>query len=931
MAKETINEIVSQEAFDQIKKLSAELEGLNQQMNDNIANVDKFNRAMSGSASTKEAANNINNVNSASEKLNQTNSKRLEVERKIKEEGEKMAQQVKDTTDNYQKLSEVMAQYAKSQTKSAEEIVRLRKALDDNKQSIKKLSDEYKAGEKTEDNYVKEQAALIKSQELLKQQLSDEQKTLKQVIKQTKATESSYNDMSSRLTQLKSIWRDLTKEERDNANVGGVLKQEINKLDEALKGMDKSIGDNQRNVGNYEVGIESLISKLPGFGGMLGNVASKAVQSGQAFGVTMVTALKAVGKAMLTLMMNPLIALIAGLAAIIMGIVAAIKRNEDQVNRLKQAFAPLAGLLDITLKILGKVADVLIVIIENALKGFGTVMKLLEKIPIVGEKIKAINAEIEESTARANKIEQERQRIKKEDRQELVQIAKWERDISKLRNEAKQTEKFTDAQRIAKLEEAIRLETEILKIKLDDAIEQENLLKMEIASGNATTENLDALAQATADKYNAEKEFYDGTRRMETELNNMRREAAEELKRKEEERLAYIKSLNDEIKALELEHLSDIDKLQADMLDAQTWRDGELKKHPKQRAEIEQLYALKIDKLKNEYNEKEKARLIELEQAQLEHYEKLQKWASEAYNELRDIAKMKEEDALNDLIIEGTNNTEEARLQIKKDALAEEIQLHWQSRALLDGSETAEAKWLNEYKKLKAEEQRIDDEVTQNKIDNDNKQKESQKQLMLMRMQATQEMVGGFAALGSAIAQNIKDEKERMRVEAAIALVQALVNQGVAIAQVVMDEGDSYTKAARIIANVAAIAAAMVSATSAFRQAASAMPYAEGTDFHKGGDAIVGERYEPELVLMKNKPLIVDKPTFFKDMPIGTKVIPFSKMESGNNMLSMTETNDLLRAIKEKQTVSINVSDRVTSFINSKLGYTKILNSKFKA
>jgi hypothetical protein len=145
------------------------------------------------------------------------------------------------------------------------------------------------------------------------------------------------------------------------------------------------------------------------------------------------------------------------------------------------------------------------------------------------------------------------------------------------------------------------------------------------------------------------------------------------------------------------------------------------------------------------------------------------------------------------------------------------------------------------------------------------------------------------------------------------------------------DEGDPYTKAVRIIANVAAIAAAMVSATAAFRQAASAMPYAEGTDFHKGGDAIVGERYEPELVLMKNKPLIVDKPTFFKDMPIGTKVIPFSKMESGNNMLSMAETNDLLRAIKEKQTVSINVSDRVTSFINSKLGYTKILNSKFKA
>ncbi len=325
--------------------------------------------------------------------------------------------------------------------------------------------------------------------------------------------------MAARLTQLKTAYRALSEEERNNINVGGVLKKEINNLDESLKGMDKSIGDNQRNVGNYEVGIESLMSKLPGFGGMLGQVASSAVKSGQAFGTTMVTALKSVGKAMLTLMMNPLIALIAGLAAVIMGIVAAIKRNEDQVNRLKKAFAPLSGLLDLTLKILGKVADVLIVIIERALKGVGVVMKLMEKIPFVGDKIAKINDEIEESTNRAVAAEELRQKIIKEDREELVQIAKWEMEISKLRNEAKMTEQFTDAQRIAKLKEAIRLETEILKIKQEDAKEQQQLLDMQIKAGDESEETRNALAQAKADVFNAEKEYYDGTRRMETELN----------------------------------------------------------------------------------------------------------------------------------------------------------------------------------------------------------------------------------------------------------------------------------------------------------------------------------------------------------------------------------------------------------------------------
>jgi len=406
------------------------------------------------------------------------------------------------------------------------------------------------------------------------------------------------------------------------------------------------------------------------------------------------------------------------------------------------------------------------------------------------------------------------------------------------------------------------------------------------------------------------------------------RDNLDELKRNNKQTL-------DEIHSLELEKLNAEELYKAKLKDLDNSELEELDKikkiektntalYEEFKFNIHQKYILKREKLETDYAESEKERLEKLSESQAAHFDKLKKWAVEAYNELSGNTRMQEENEINDLIIQGVEDTEAEKLKIRQKYATEERKLFEDAKAVLIAGGMSQEEWTNKYKQLKADETI----ATEN---SNNFQIQSEKKLREERQAAAMEAVNGFAALGSAIAQNIKDEKERMRVEAAIALVQALVNQGIAIAEAINDKGDPYTKAIRIAANVAAIAAAMVSATSAFRQAASAMPYAEGTDFHKGGDAIVGERYEPELVLMKNKPLIVDKPTFFKDMPIGTKVIPFSKMESGNNMLSMTETNDLLRAIKEKQTVSINVSDRVTSFINSKLGYTKILNSKFKA
>ena len=926
MAKESIDTIISQEALEQFIELGRRLDNVYVKMESLIGKVFDLNKAMSGASGAKEAAQAINEQSKAADELNKTNSERLNVERKIKEEGAKMAQQVKEETNNFEKLAAVMEKYAKTQGQTAQEIVRLKSALEGNKNAIKRLSEDYKAGRISTDEYNKAQAGLIVKKTELKKALSDEQKTLKQVSNDLKSADGSQRQMAARLAQLKDLWKGLSQSERDNVNVGGVLKTEINNLDESLKGLEKSIGENQRSVGGYEIGLQSLMSKLPGFNGLLGGVAASATKTGAAFGGTLVTALKSVGKQMLILLTNPLIAIIAVLASAILAIAKAIKSNEEQMQRLSKAMAPVKRGLDLLMKGLQAIADILLNVIEWAMKGLGNIMKWLENVPLIGDKIKEVNKEMEEST---NLQERENKLIILK-RKERIADAKDEQEIAKLRLEASDKINVSAEDRIKKLKDANKLE-EIRAARQIKTIEEELSIKKALSTVNKTdTKLLDEINDLEVQRISAITELHRMQKRnaeqivaAEREIEEERKRREEERKRREEERLAYIKQLNDEIKAIEYERASDIEKFRMDMFNLEKWRVEEKKKHPQQIALIEELYLKKSAKLREEYNKKEKESLDYVESKKLETIVKSNDYIKRSYEEMAKFATWRYETEINEAIKAGVKGEELEKLkyEAKKKWHLEEIKLFELRKEELIKQGMSEEEYFAKLSQMQADgiisEQDYTDKVLQ-----------MNEQIKEKRMAAFKDMVGGFASLGSAIAQNIQDEKQRMKVEAAIALAQALVNEGIAIAEVINDPGDPYLKAFRIIANVSAIVAAMATATAAFSKASAAIPYAEGTDYHKGGAALIGEAGEPEIVMIKNRePFVIDKPTLIKDFPVGAKVIP---MHKADNVMSMTETNELLKAIKNKATVNVNVSDEITTYIQSKLNLTKVIGGYFK-
>lgn len=89
------------------------------------------------------------------------------------------------------------------------------------------------------------------------QQLINDQVKLKEVMNagknETQAAEGSYNALTQRMSALKQVWKETTDEATRNE-----IGKQINEINNQLKAMDASIGNNQRNVGNYKSALEGL-------------------------------------------------------------------------------------------------------------------------------------------------------------------------------------------------------------------------------------------------------------------------------------------------------------------------------------------------------------------------------------------------------------------------------------------------------------------------------------------------------------------------------------------------------------------------------------------------------------------------------------------------------------------------------------------------
>ena len=499
---------------------------------------------------------------------------------------------VSDSVDSLDELREkvVSAGYSFSSLKSAKSYIdRLRASLID----LDETSEEYE--ERVEE--------IDKVQDKLN-------KAMKATGDKAKDAEGSYNALSKKMSELKKAFKETNDEaERDK------LAKQIVGINDQLKEMDASIGNYQRNVGNYEAaftkGLSGIADKLEALGNPLA-IAKNGVN--------------ALGKAFKALITNPVGAFIMVIVGAVKALKKGFEQSETASNSLKKAFSAFQPVINAInnaftgfAKLVGNIAEKAIPALVNGLMKAGDwMMTLLNKIGIVSDKKlesfrKSIEAQKEavkvtqDLTDRDIKLTEKRRKFQ-------VDEAKTEMEVEELKSKAADKDKYSAKQREKFLNDAIAKERKLNDEKLALAQEEYDILKKrsELTDNDAATN--DELAAAEAKLYNTKREYY----AKEKELISQKIAAGQELSAEEKKRLEESEKnaeKADELKDEELKKVEEI-KNRAE-LSLMSNKDRELKiledKYKEEKALLEE-YKQDTTKLTEEY-EKKKQEIMGLDKA----------------------------------------------------------------------------------------------------------------------------------------------------------------------------------------------------------------------------------------------------------------------------------------------------------------------------
>lgn len=397
-------------------------------------------------------------------------------------------------------------------------IAEYRSQLDVLRKREQTLKDDLKAGRISREQY----NLKLSETKIATQQYNDAIRMLnKQVqnqLKLEKEQEGSLVALRAELSNATAAYDALSREEREGTK-GKELQNHINAITEELKEAEEETQRFYRNVGNYEAAIlKAAQSNIP----FLDSIIKMQTELGgvkQAFNVGK-TAVIGFSKQLLALLTNPIVAILASIAAAIMLVSKAINSSEEASNRWNIITAPLSRSLDFLLNIVQRLAGGILSVVESGAKMIGWIAKMAEKLPGIGKYIRDIN----DANREAIKLAKEEAAIAKQARTDQVQNAKDQLEVARLRQQAKDKEKFTAEERLVFVKQANKLEEEQAKRNVDLATREFELLRKRSEWAENDAETNDKLAELEAAKYNAEKEYFSKTMELLEQENTIRGE-----------------------------------------------------------------------------------------------------------------------------------------------------------------------------------------------------------------------------------------------------------------------------------------------------------------------------------------------------------------------------------------------------------------------
>ena len=656
----------------------------------------------------------------------------------------------------------------------AERLGSISKSISDLKQRNSELKKELKSGQ---GDWAANSAEIAKNEAQIKiltstQKSLEGQLTLNSVKNREFGT--TLKEQSTELAVLKNAYASLTEEQKKSA-AGKDLLKNIQELDKSVKEADASIGNFQRNVGNYPKIFDISSTSIGKMQQMLKSLAGDASTSGQMM-TNIFNNLKNVivnvGKAFLTPPVAVIAIILSGIVLVAQKVSEAFKKNDDASTRLKRSMAAFQPILTLV----GKLFDKLAVGISYAVEWM---VKLMEKFSKINPIILAFNAifpKTAENMKLAKTAAQElvtaEDNLEETKRKFAVNEAARNAVIARITKEARDSNKLSAEEREKLLKRADALELKNLEDRKKIAAEELRILTQKAKQNNDTSDEMqDKIAQATAEMYRAEKEYYDGTQRLAQRQIAVQNELAEERKRKaeearqlyekalqdEKERQEKLKSINRELEDAVLEMKKDGLEKEKQLLAIQTRREIEdIQERLKTEKNLTKAAKENLTKLIEQLKENQKLKEKEIE----EKYSREQ-FNKEIENEQNRISKLLE------ITVKGTEN---------------EYNLKVQQIELLRKKELSDTTLTEEQKKL------INDYY-------DNQELEAQKQLLQKKQEKLQLSLDNEFNLRKLYLTDNEQQLAQLELEQATLQYQNLLNLDTQTKNALYQSEEQYTAA----------------------------------------------------------------------------------------------------------------------------------------
>nr|DAX04918.1 MAG TPA: tail length tape measure protein [Bacteriophage sp.] len=357
-------------------------------------------------------------------------------------------------------------------------------ALKDEKKQLDEAGKSYKAGTIGQDEYKKAVGDAAKAQIDLKKQLlnvnasiSDNNREIKTNMTLLNSQEDSVDALRAQLAKNTKELNSMSAATRNNTYEGQKLVTETKEISDKLKDMEKAVGDNRRNVGNYAESIQEAMSSTKGLSG-----ATAAMATSLSGGVNILKVFNA------TLKANPILAVVSVILVLVSTVEKLMKRNSEMAANLKAAFAPFevifSRILDDITELLGGVAKAFEWITEK-------VVNLLSSIGLITEgTTKAANA--------AKALTKQELAIYEAETNNLVTLSAMRRELEAQRTIVGDQLKTAEERNLA-AQKAIAISKQMEKAEIDVLQQKYDQIKAQNELSYTSKEDRRAEMQALAD------------------------------------------------------------------------------------------------------------------------------------------------------------------------------------------------------------------------------------------------------------------------------------------------------------------------------------------------------------------------------------------------------------------------------------------------